>query len=295
MNSGAAGRAALGVRLGGSAWLFLGPALLLMLAVYLAPLFDTALVSLHRNTPAGIDRDSWTVANYLRLLDTYYGEVLLRTLRVSLLITLISVLLAYPVGVWLAGLGPRGQTWAILVYMSPWFVNAVVKSFGWTLILGNRGLVNRGLQSLGIIDAPLRLMLNETGIVIGLLPGHFLFVLLPLWAALKGLDGNLRWAAMTLGARPWQVFLRVTVPLTLPALLAGAIINFTMNMAAFAAPALLGGTRTRVLSFVAYQVNLEELNWPFGGALAVAMLVVTLGFVTIAQGMTRRGLAGGGR
>jgi|JI10StandDraft_1071094.scaffolds.fasta_scaffold44348_3 putative spermidine/putrescine transport system permease protein len=295
MSGGAAGRAALGVRLGGGVWLFLGPALALMLAVYLAPLFDTAVVSLHPNTPSGIDRGRWTIANYLRLVDTYYWDVLLRTLRVSVLITAFSVLLAYPVAVWLAGLGPRGQTWAILVYMSPWFVNAVVKSFGWTLILGNKGLVNRGLMNLGVIDTPLRLMLNETGIVIGLLPGHFLFVLLPLWAALKGLDGNLRWAAMTLGARPWQVFLRVTVPLTLPALLAGAIINFTMNMAAFAAPALLGGTRTRVLSFVAYQVNLEELNWPFGGALAVAMLVVTLGFVTVAQGVTRRGLAGGGR
>jgi len=292
MTGAAAGRAALGVRLGGGVWIFLGPALLLMLVVYLAPLIDTAVISLHPNTPAGIDRSQWTSANFVRLVDTYYWGVLMRTLRVSVVITLLSVLLAYPVAVWLAGLGPRGQTWAILVYMSPWFVNAVVKSFGWTLILGNNGLVNSGLRALGLIDTPVRLMLNETGIVIGLLPGHFLFVLLPLWAALKGLDGNLRWAAMTLGARPWQVFLRVTVPLTLPALLAGAIINFTMNMAAFAAPALLGGTRTRVLSFVAYQVNLEELNWPFGGALAVAMLVVTLGFVMLAQGITARGLAG---
>ncbi|ROP90886.1 putative spermidine/putrescine transport system permease protein [Stella humosa] len=292
MSGGAAGRAALGVRLGGGVWLFLGPALALMLAAYLAPLFDTAIISLHPNTPAGIDRSQWTGANFLRLVDSYYWGVLVRTLRVSIIITALSVVLAYPVAVWLAGLSPRAQAWSILVYMSPWFVNAVVKSFGWTLILGNNGLVNNGLRGLGLIDTPIRLMLNETGIVIGLLPGHFLFVLLPLWAALKGLDGNLRWAAMTLGARPWQVFWRVTVPLTLPALLAGAIINFTMNMAAFAAPALLGGTRTRVLSFIAYQVNLEELNWPFGGALAVAMLVVTLGFVLLAQGITARGLAG---
>lgn len=295
MTAGAAGRAALGVRLGGSVWIFLGPAMLMMALAYLAPLFDTAVISFHPNTSSGIDRGHWTAVNYLRLLDEYYWGVAARTLRISVVITLLSILLAYPVAVWLAGLGPRGQTWVILVYMSPWFVNAVVKSFGWTLILGHHGVVNNMLRSLGLIEAPLRLMLNETGIVIGLLPGHFLFVLLPLWAAIKGLDGNLRWAAMTLGARPWQVFLRVTVPLTLPALLAGAIINFTMNMAAFAAPALLGGTRTRVLSFIAYQVNLEELNWPFGGALAAAMLVVTLGFVLLAQGLTQRGLAGGRR
>ncbi|MGE0716582.1 MAG: ABC transporter permease, partial [Alphaproteobacteria bacterium] len=281
-------RAALSARLGGGVWFFLGPAVLLMAAAYLAPLFDTAVISFHPNLPTGIDRGTWTLANYFRLIDDYYWTVLLRTLRVSLVIAALSVVLAYPVAIWLAGLGPRAQAWAILVYMSPWFVNTVVKSFGWTLILGNNGLVNNALRALGLIDLPVRLMLNETGIVIGLLPGHFLFVLLPLWAALKGLDANLRWAALTLGARPWQVFLRVTLPLTLPALAAGAIINFTMNMAAFAAPALLGGTRTRVLSFVAYQVNLEELNWPFGGALAVALLVVTLGFVMAAQAAAAR-------
>lgn len=271
------------VRLGANGWWFLTPAIALMLIAYLAPLFDTAVISFHPNTQTGIDRGRWILGNYARLIDDYYLSVLIRTLRVSLIITALSVLLVYPVAVWMAGLGPRAQTWAILAYMSPWLVNTVVKSFGWTLLLSNNGLVNNALRGLGLIDTPVRLMLNETGIVIGLLPGHFLFVLLPVWAALMGLDGNLRWAAMTLGARPAQVFWRITLPLTLPALLAGAIINFTMNMAAFAAPALLGGTRSRVLSFVAYQVNLEELNWPFGGALAVALLVVTLGFVALAQ------------
>ncbi|MCC7047948.1 MAG: ABC transporter permease [Alphaproteobacteria bacterium] len=276
-------RASLATRLGGAGWLFLAPAVVLMIAAYLAPLFDSIVISFHPNTPQGIDRAHWILGNYARLFDDYYATVLLRTLRVSVAITLLSVLLAYPVALWLAELSPRGQTWAILAYMSPWLVNTVVKSFGWTLILGNSGVINTGLRAAGLIDAPLRLMFNELGIVVGLLPGHFLFVLLPLWAALKGLDDNLRWAAMTLGARPGTVFRRITLPLTLPALLAGGIINFTMNMAAFAAPALLGGTRARVLSFVAYQVNLEELNWPFGGALAVAMLTVTLGFIALAQ------------
>jgi len=278
----------LGTRLGGVGWVFLAPAILLMTVVYIAPLFDSVAISFHPNTPQGIDRGTWILGNYARLVDDYYLGVLIRTVRISVIIMLVSVLLAYPVAMWMADLSPRAQTWAILVYMSPWLVNTVVKSFGWTLILGNRGVINTALQSVGITDAPIRLMLNEFGIVVGLVPGHFLFVLLPLWAALKGIDGNLRWAAMTLGAKPWTVFLRITLPLTLPALLAGAIINFTMNMAAFAAPALLGGTRTRVLSFIAYQVNLEELNWPFGGALAVAMLAITLTFVALAQWVGRR-------
>jgi putative spermidine/putrescine transport system permease protein len=122
--------------------------------------------------------------------------------------------------------------------------------------------------------------------------GHLLFVLLPLWVALGSLDPNLRWAAGNLGARPAQIFRRVTLPMTLPALIAGAVINFTMNMAAFATPAILGGSRVRVMSYVAYEANLVELNWPFGGALAVALLVVTLGLVWFGQRLARIGNRG---
>jgi putative spermidine/putrescine transport system permease protein len=264
-------------------WLLVLPLAAVMLAAYLAPLAQTAVSSLHPMTPSGIDWSRWTAANYAKLVDEHYGEVLLRTLRVSAIVTLISGLVAYPVAIWTARLGPRAQLWVLLLYVSPWLVNTVVKSFGWSLILNNNGLVNRALKSLGLIDAPLRLMLNETGIVIALVPGHFLFVLLPLWAVLKGLDPNLGWAASTLGAKPWASFRRVTLPLTLPALVAGLIINFTMNMAAFAAPALLGGTRARVLSFLAYQVNLEALDWPLGGAMAMLLLVISLSLVAAAQ------------
>jgi putative spermidine/putrescine transport system permease protein len=103
-----------------------------------------------------------------------------------------------------------------------------------------------------------------------------MFVLLPLWAALKGLDPALAWAAGTLGAAPNGVFWRVLVPLTLPALIAGLAINFIMNVTAFAIPMLLGGLRNEVAAMLAYRVNLIQLDWPFGGALAVVLLLFTL-------------------
>jgi putative spermidine/putrescine transport system permease protein len=272
----------------GRAWLLVLPLALLMLIAYLAPLSQPLLASLHPNTHAGIDTTHWTVANYAELLDPRYRDVLVRTLRVSAIVSTISALLAYPVAFSIGRLGRRAQTWIVLAYLSPWLVNTVVKAFGWSLLLNNNGMINRALQGLGLIDAPLHLMLNETGIVIGLLPGHFLFVLLPLWAVLRDVDDSLRHAAATLGARPWQVFRRVTLPLTAPALVAGLLINFTMNMAAFATPALLGGTRARVLAFVAYEVNLEQLNWPLGGAMAAVLLVVSLAAVGLAQSLTLR-------
>ena len=147
----------------------------------------------------------------------------------------------------------------------------------------------KALEAVGLIDAPLQLLFNETGIVIGLLHGHFMFVLLPLWAALAGLDPDLAHAAANLGAHRGQIFRRIVFPLTLPALLAGVVINFCMNMAAFATPALLGGARARVISYVAYDVNLVDLNWPLGAAMATGLLAVTLALVWLSQRITVSG------
>lgn len=270
----------------GAAWLVL-PLALVMLAGYLAPLVQVLVNSLHLNRPSGIDTGVWTAQNYARLLDPYYLGVLWRTLRLSLVIAAITSLLAYPVALFMVRLGRRAQALMLLVYTAPWLVNVVVKAFGWSLLLRGNGLVNQALRALGFIDRPLPLMLNETGIVIGLVHAHFMFVLLPLWVALSGLDPNLAWAAGNLGARPGQIFRRVVLPLTLPALAAGALINFTMNMAAFATPAILGGARARVVSYIAYEANLVELNWPFGGAVAAAMLAITLALLALAQRLTQ--------
>lgn len=273
-----------------SGWLFVLPLALVMVAGFVWPLAGAIVNSFHPNTPAGIAYESWTGTNYTKLFDPYYASILQRTLRISLIVSTVSAVLAYPVAIFVAGLAPRAQAWAILVYVSPWLVNVVVKSFGWSLLLRSNGIINTALRSLGLIDTPLQLMLNETGIVIALIPGHFMFVLLPLWAAVSGLDPALRWAAGGLGAPPWKVFTRITLPLTAPALIAGLVINFTMNMTAFAAPAILGGVRARVVSFLAYQVNLEQLDWPFGGAIAVSMLAFTLVFVWIGSRLGSLGL-----
>ena len=264
------------------AWL-VAPLAILMLLGYLAPLVQTLINSFHPNAPSGIDATQWTFANYAKLIDPFYFGIFVRTLRISLIISLITAVLAYPVAVYIARLGSRAQALMLLAYMTPWLINVVVKAFGWSLLLRGNGIINQALRGLGIIDAPLQLMFNETGVVIGLVHGHFMFILLPLWVAISGLDPNLRWAAGNLGARPWRIFVHVVLPLTLPALIAGTIINFTMNIAAFASPAILGGSRTRVISYVAYEINLVDLNWPFGGAMALALLVITLALVWLAQ------------
>ena len=273
----------------------LAPLLVLMLLFFVWPLLQTLAGSLHPNTPSGIDVASWTLANYRRIPDPLYAGILLRTLRISLIATGITALLAYPVALFVVRLPPRWEALVILAYVSPWLVNTLVKALGWTLLLRGSGIVNALLRQAHLISAPLRLMLNETGVVIALIPGHFMFVLLPLWAALRGLDPALGWAAGTLGARPSAVFWRVTLPLTLPALIAGLVINFVMNMTAFAIPMLLGGERNEVASMLAYRVNLISLDWPFGGALAVALFAVALLLVWGGQRLALLAMPGGGR
>ncbi|HKX06618.1 MAG TPA: ABC transporter permease [Stellaceae bacterium] len=267
----------------GAPWLFVAPLVLVMVVGFVWPLVQVLVNSLHPNTPQGIDSAQWTLGNYARLADPFYGEVLLRTLRISVIVTAISGLLAYPVALFVSRRSTRAQSLFLLAYISPWLINTVVKALGWTLLLRTNGMVNTLLRALDVIPAPLKLMLNETGVVIALIPGHFMFVLLPLWVALSGLDPALSWAAGTLGARPSAVFWRVLLPMTLPAFIAGLVINFIMNMTVFAIPMLLGGARNMVASMLAYQVNLVSLDWPLGGALAVALLAFTLALVWIGQ------------
>ena len=281
-----------------SAWRvapYLLPLLLVMLGFYVLPLAGTLGDSLHPNTPAGIDAAHWTLHNYRRIADPLYGGIFLRTLRISVIVTAITALLAYPVAIFVARLRPRLEALAILAYISPWLVNTLVKALGWTLLLRSNGIVNTLLRDAGLIARPLHLMLNETGVVIALIPGHFMFALLPLWTALRGLDPALGWAAGSLGTSPGAVFRRVTLPLTLPALIAGLVINFIMNMTAFAVPMLLGGEGHEVVSMLAYQVNLVLLDWPFGAALAVVLLAIPLLLIRVGQGVAARAAGAGAR
>ena len=270
-------------RRAGAPWFFMAPLMLVMLVGFVWPLLQVLVNSLHPNTPQGIDTARWTLGNYVRLADPFYGEVLVRTLRISAIVTAITGVLAYPVALFVSRRSRRAQSLFVLAYISPWLINTVVKALGWTLLLRSNGVVNTILRGMDVIASPLKLMINETGVIIALVPGHFMFVLLPLWVALSGLDPALSWAAGTLGARPSAIFWRVLLPMTLRAFVAGLVINFIMNMTVFAIPMLLGGARNMVASMLAYQVNLVSLDWPLGGALAVALLAFTLTVVWVGQ------------
>lgn len=257
---------------------YIFPGLTILAAFFLSPLGNTLKTSFHLySRTKGVDTSVIVLENYVKLLtDPYYLQILIRTLRISLVVTIICVIVGYAVGYYLANANRRSQAVFILIYLAPWFVSIIVKAFGFTLLLAPNGYLNKILLGIGLVDKPLRLMWSELGIVIGMVHIYLIFVILSVFSCLVGQDPLLRKAAANLGATGWQTFTRVTLPLSLPGLLAGSVIVFTLTMSAFVTPAILGGRRVQMMANVAFNQTVEMLNWPFGGAIALFLMLLTV-------------------
>ena len=230
-------------------------------------------------------------ANIARLFESRVGQqALVRTLRVSLIVTLICMAAGYPVALFIARCSARWHGLLLAVVIFPFLISAVVRAFGWTVILGNSGLANKALIALGLIERPVALVQNEIGIVVGethlLLP----YMVLSLLAVLQRIDPNLRQAAESLGAAPASVFWRVIVPLTLPGLLTGTLLVFSLAMTAFATPFLLGGGRTPILTTLLYQYAFALYDWRLAAAIGIVLLALGILFVTVHRFVSSRGM-----
>jgi len=132
-------------------------------------------------------------------------------------------------------------------------------------------------------------MYNELGIIIALVHGEMLFAIMPIFSSLVTIDPDLRWAAANLGAKPWQIFTRIIFPLSLPGVVAGSVIVFAMSMSAFTTPVLLGGVKARVVPYLAYEQNVTLLDWPFGSAVTVILVIFTVAILYVYQLMAASG------
>ena len=275
---------------------FLLPGGLVLLVLFGLPLGYALYLSLFPYDPIqGVDYRHVTLGNYLRFWQqAFYIRVILRTLRVSLVVTGLCFLIGYPVAYYLRGKRRGVQSALLLVYVSPWLVSVVVKAYGWMILLAPNGLLNRALLALGLVRQPVQLLWTETAIVIGLVHVYLVFMIFPIFTALLAIDDRLLRAAANLGARRGQRFWRVTFPLSLPGVVAGCLLVFSLTMSAFATPALLGGDRVKVMSFIAFEQSLILLNWPFGSAVAFILLAATSVIVYFYQRRTHRAASGFG-
>ena len=268
-NSGAvSGRRGLaGLRLAGFG-------LALPAVVFLAVFFVMPVVSLLLRS---VTEPEFGLQNYQTLIaTTTYAKVFLNTFKVAGVVTLVTVLLGYPCA-WTLAILPR--RWAAfffgVILLSMW-TSLLARTYAWMVLLQTTGVINKALKAVGLIDAPMSLINNLTGVTIGMVYIMLQFFILPLHSTFRSIEPSVLQAAALCGAGRWQSFRRVLLPLSLPGVLSGGLIVFVMSLGYYVTPALLGGTSNMMLAELISQLVQSLLNWGLGGAAAFVLLVLTL-------------------
>lgn len=259
---------------------------------FVAPLLILILVSFYTDTSL----TQFGLAQYARfLLDPFSLSVLVSTLWLGVKVTLLCLLLGFPLA-WTFVRSPRlAQGVLMLIIVLPLLTSVVVRTFAWVVILGRQGIVNNLLLSLGLADTPLRLLYTDGGVVVALAQVQMPLMVLPLITALSRIDPNLRDASSALGAGAWRSFVKVILPLTLPGIMAGCLLTFAAAITAFITQSLVGGGQMLFMPMYLYQQSSTLSNWPFAAAISIIFLVAVLGAVTLFNllGRLSRGYAQG--
>jgi putative spermidine/putrescine transport system permease protein len=198
----------------------------------------------------------------------------MRTLVISVLVTVLCLAIAFPVAYHLARTQTRLRGLLFACILSPLLVSAVIRCYGWIIILANNGVINAGLKQWGLIERPVPLMYNEFGVVVGLVHIYLPFMVLPLLGAMQGINPSLEEAAQSLGARRLTVMRRVVMPLAMPGVQSGATLVFILAASAYVTPVVLGGSRVKLMTPMVVQQLAETFLWPFGAALAIVLAVI---------------------
>jgi len=264
------------------------PGLCVLTLFLFVPLTLIVGISVFTYSPTRIWLPIVTAANYQKFFHPYYLGVTWTTIEIGLLTTVVCAVLGYPVAYFLARAPSRWLGVWLFLLVTPLMVSSIIRIFGWLVILGRRGIVNATLEAAGFrgID----LLHNVPAVVVGLTELLLPFMVLPLMAAIETIPRSVEEAARNLGANAPQLFWRVLLPLSLPGLVSGSLLVYTVSISALVTPALMGGRKVRMLGNLVYDEVLTSMNWPFAATIAVILLVFT-GLVMTLYLRTMRGLA----
>ncbi len=250
-------------------WSLILPAFLLMTTMYLAPIVQVLAISVTDPEPG--------LGNYERLFtNVAIARVVLTTFRICLITTLVSLALGYALAFVISRASPLARKWWLLAVLVPMWISVLVRAFAWVTLLRRQGLVNQALLGLGVIDAPLALVWNEFGIVVGMVHYMVPYAVLPILASMMEIDSRLLAAARGLGAGRMAVFARVFLPLSAPGLIAASVLVFIFSLGFYITPAILGGGKTLMAAeWIKIQI-LDVLRWGLGAMLATVLVAVIL-------------------
>ncbi len=262
----------------GLEWTLALPLTAFFAVFFVTPLLLLVVVSLFADaemTRFGLDQ-------YAKFFgDAFNWKVLGSTLFLGVKVTVLTLLFGYPLAWLYTRSGPRMQSALILVVILPLLTSVVVRTFAWVVILGRDGIVNNLLLTLGLAETPLRLLYTENGLVAALVQVQMPLMVLPLITTLTRLDPNLLDASSALGAGPWRTFFKVTLPLSLPGIVAGCLLTYAASVTAFITQSLVGGGQLLFMPQYIYQQTITLHNWPFAAAISMVFMVSVLGVVML--------------
>lgn len=262
--------------------LYLGPVALFYLLFLVLPYAMVLRLSFFRFSAMKLYVPEFTLANYAAVVtDPFYLILLARTVGLGLVVTVVTLVLGYPLALLIARAGPALKSTLIAVTLSPLLINLVVRTYAWLVLLGDTGIVNRWLQAAGLTGGPLPLGGNTFSVVIGLVHISLPLMALSLIGVLERIDTALIDAADSLGASRARILRRIVLPLSLPGIGAGSLLVFSFAISAFVTPALLGGNRVSTISTLIYEKFTFSANWPVGATLVMVLLVINAGVVAL--------------
>ncbi len=251
------------------------PSYVYLVIFFVIPLFIVLVYSFAtRNRFGGTDLSGWNLESYERIAEPIVRTILFRSLWLAFLTTVICLLIAYPFAYFLSTRRPAIRNVMLVFVMIPFWTNFLVRNFAWRVILGNDGPLTKTTEFLGL--GTQELLFSQKAVVLGLVYGYLPFMILPLYAAIERIDGQLIEASRDLYGSAWQSFRNVLLPLSMPGVIAGSILVFIPSMGAYVTPEILGGAKTTLLGSYIVTQFLTARNWPFGAALSFVLMAIML-------------------
>ena len=258
--------------------LLIAPADLYLFLLIVLPLLLVAGLSFLSRGEYGQVVFKFNLGNYARLFDAIYGKIMIFSIGVGVGTTMLCLLVGYPVAYYLARTSARTRSLLLFLILLPFWTNFIIRIYAWMMILRSEGFLDSILMGLHITNAPLNLLYTPTAVMIGMVYEFLPFMVLPLYTSLEKVENSLLEAAADLGAPPWRAFLRVTLPLSVPGMIAGTILTFIPAMGMFVVSNLLGGAKTILIGNVIQNQFLTARDWPFGAAASMVLMLLTMIF-----------------
>jgi len=266
--------------------LLIGPGLVYAIVFMAIPvLLVLALTIFQRGRYGGVVYDA-TLANFTRAFDPLYLDILRNSIYIAGLTTFLAIAIGYPTAYAIAQLPKKWRTLVLVLVVLPFLTNFLIRTYAWIVLLNSQGPINKALAGLGV--NPIQVLYTPWAVVAGLLYAYLPLMILPLYSSIERLDPELREVALNLGATPFRVFRKVTLPLTLPSLITGSVFVFVPSLGNFIVPELLGGGKTVMVGNLIRDQFLKARDWPFGSVLALAVILFLILLFALQSWVGRR-------